>query len=1742
MHPASMRRPARQPGAQVIGRLELASGSITIQHANGVVDIVKAGDALLKGDVVMTGEDSSLTLSLIDGTALNMGASARMVLAELTYNSNSASNSAVISLVKGAFTFVAGQVAHTGDMKVTTPVATLGIRGTTVGAYLDADITGNVYRLTSTLLEDPGGGSGRYDVFDPVTGVVLHTISSTSTQVAFTPAPNQVLVQEAAKSPAIVQQELAVAQILFPIFLANPANAQQQTPQPPNNSLAPPQEQPQPPQETASNNAAAINTIAIITTADTKATQGPGTQFVATGTSGDTGSTTSALSISIATIVGNNIVNLSKAQAGFVIGGGETGADGHTVTVAILDNSGRIVDSYTTVAAGGSWSVSVSSRDATALRDGTYTVTASVSNAAGAPASVTQSVLVDQTPPTITIAAVAGDSNINLARAEAGFAIGGGESGADGQTVTVAILDSGGRIVDSYTTVAAGGSWSVNVSSRDATALRDGTYTVTASVADAAGNPASATQSLTVDETAPTITIAAITGDNHINLVEAQGGFAISGGESGANGQTVTVAILDSDGSIVDSYTTTAAGGSWSVSVRASDAIALRDGTYTVTASVADAAGNPASATQSLTVDETVPTITIAAITGDNRINLAEAQAGFAIGGSETGADGQTVTVAILDSGGRIADSYTTVAVAGAWSVSVRASDAIALRDVTYTVTASVADAAGNPAGATQTLSVDETLPNVAITGISPDTGSSQSDGITNVAVVSISGTAEANSTVGVFDDSTPVGTTTANSAGQWSLANVTLSPGINHLTANATDTAGNSSATPTTFVATLDTGEQVTVTLNGLIGGNALEDRTITAIVSAANNDVPNSGVNYTWSVSHDGGNTWSAVGGNSGTYTPSESDEGGLLRVAVSFTDVAGNAESASAVAGVVPLVTIADNTLSVTPDGSVALGIGVIQEPTPDDTISVTVSFNAGPDAPTISAGNGATGHPVTSGGITTYTFGLADVNSGLSFTNHGDQSDVLTVKGILNGNILGSTQTITVADPPVSEAVIPTDTWTSALNGNWSSSYWSSGVPTSNTDVLIDTAGAYTIAVSQPAVANSLTISAVGTTVKDNVSLALSSTLNLASGTFELNNGSLQTTLLTIGLAGLLLAEHGTYAMSMPLVNGGQFVVASNGTMIDITGTLSGLGSFTINSGATLQFSSGLHTISGALADNGTVEVTNGTLEVAGSCSGSGDLRIDAAAVLQLDGANALNVAFGGSTGELVLKDPAEFTGTISGLTGTDRIDLANIDWATAQLSNVSYSASTNITTLVITDGVHTDTVRLMGDYTGSSWTFSSDGSGGAVMVDPITTVVALDASTGSATTTKDEPSSVSSDLFVSIASEDSLFTALSRGGRHAVWNTSDHDADLQFFDAPGHAAGQGLLEFPSVFAAQDTPLSVLAVPFTNAAFSTTASVSDQFRFTDTTTAAHGSNLHTVELLSPGAAQVAPDPAPGNPHDDESDSQPPTAVLDRSSDHDGPRGEAYGFGHSEGRNASADDSNTNFDGPPGRALEHALEAGRESHRDDDAGQSSAHDATNGHHHSGDEPGPQSVEQVSQFVPPGRAAEHTLETGRGSQRDDSGQSSAHEATNDHHRAGGTNTSTDGSGPQSIELPTQFALHTPAHNSRPGLSDGVESSPVSSANSAGAFEKTGLLRLDPTADQFHFPDAKTGGAESNHIHIPEANVGAQGHNLQTLIDAAAPPDHLLTAATNDASLPTGINPMPQADPAIVHSHHGMA
>ena len=55
-----------------------------------------------------------------------------------------------MSLTKGTFTFVAGKIAKTGDMKVDTPVATMGIRGTTPRVEISDDGTVKF----STLIEE----------------------------------------------------------------------------------------------------------------------------------------------------------------------------------------------------------------------------------------------------------------------------------------------------------------------------------------------------------------------------------------------------------------------------------------------------------------------------------------------------------------------------------------------------------------------------------------------------------------------------------------------------------------------------------------------------------------------------------------------------------------------------------------------------------------------------------------------------------------------------------------------------------------------------------------------------------------------------------------------------------------------------------------------------------------------------------------------------------------------------------------------------------------------------------------------------------------------------------------------------------------------------------------------------------------------------------------------------------------------------------------------------------------------------------------------------------------------------------------------------------------------------------------------------------------------------------------------------------------------------------------------------
>ena len=196
---------------------------------------------------------------------------------------------------------------------------------------------------------------------------------------------------------------------------------------------------------------------------------------------------------------------------------------------------------------------------------------------------------------------------------------------AAGSTVT--LFDTiNGVTTQIGTATVVGGSWSTTL-----TLPGNGTHSIVAQDTDAAGNIGSSTPVVfTLATVAPTIAIASpVAGDNIINRTEAAAGVAISGtatagtGGAAVDGQTATIAIVDSTNAVKDTYTTTVTAGAWSVNVTAAQAQALADGSYSITANVSDAVGNAATtASQAITVDETSPTIAITSpVAGDNIIN-----------------------------------------------------------------------------------------------------------------------------------------------------------------------------------------------------------------------------------------------------------------------------------------------------------------------------------------------------------------------------------------------------------------------------------------------------------------------------------------------------------------------------------------------------------------------------------------------------------------------------------------------------------------------------------------------------------------------------------------------------------------------------------------------------------------------------------------------------------------------------------------------------------------------------------------------------------------------------------------------------------------------------------------------------------------------------------------------------------------------------------------------------------------
>lgn len=453
--------------------------------------------------------------------------------------------------------------------------------------------------------------------------------------------------------------------------------------------------------------------------------------------------------------------SITNQRMPILSGTGEPGA------IITLYNNGAVLDTVQ-VNPQGSWTYPLTSN----LSEGLNVLTATATDAAGnsSPTSGVFSVTLDTLPPAQPDAPVIGNIGNNGATNDTTPTFSGtGEIGS-----TIILYNNGSEI--GRTTVGDNGSWNFTPA-----ALTPGTYIITVTETDVAGNisPPSASVTFAVDTTAPANPVITFAEDN---VGDVQNNV-VSGATTDDNtpvihgtGDIGSVITLY-NGSSVLGVVTVDETGAWTLPVTS----ALLDGTYTLTAIAADAAGNSSGVSNSFTFTvDTVPLLPpvvneilddVAPVTGPLTDGAFTNDRTLTINGS--GENGSTVT--IYDNGAEIGTALVTD---GIWTFNTPV-----LSEASHALTFSATDGAGNTTAQTQpiTITVDVTAPP------SPSIQTVADDG-TRVA-----GLADPYATVEIRNaDGLLVGSAVANGTGEFA---VTLSPAQTDggtLTAIAIDRAGN--------------------------------------------------------------------------------------------------------------------------------------------------------------------------------------------------------------------------------------------------------------------------------------------------------------------------------------------------------------------------------------------------------------------------------------------------------------------------------------------------------------------------------------------------------------------------------------------------------------------------------------------------------------------------------------------------------------------------------------------------------------------------------------------------------------------------------------------------------------------------------------------------------------------------------------------------------------------------------------
>jgi uncharacterized repeat protein (TIGR01451 family) len=459
-----------------------------------------------------------------------------------------------------------------------------------------------------------------------------------------------------------------------------------------------------------------------------------------------------------------------------------TGTAEANSTIKVYD--GATLLGTTTVSAGGTWSFTPSAT----LADGVHVITTTSADPAAnvSAASAPLNLTIDTTAPTappVAILASASDSGVlgdNRTNITTPTFTGTGEVGS-----TIKVYDGG--VLLGSTIVTAGGTWSYV-----STPLTQGTHLITTTSTDVAGNTSavSATRSIVIDTTAPVVPPApvlasgsdsGVLGDNITNVTSP----TLTG--TGEIGSVISIY----DGATLLGTTTVSAGGTWSYT-----STTLTNGVHPLTVTSTDAAGNTSAASSNLniTIDTNAPAtppIAVLSPLSDSGVandNLTSVTTPVLTGTAESNS-----TVTVYRGGVSVGTVVTNGS--GAWTFT----SGTLTNGTTYSFVVTATDAAGNTSvgSVPLVLTIDTlapTAPPIAVLTAGSDTGL-VGDNLTKITTPTLSGSAEPNSVVSVYDGGTLLGTTVVAANGVWGFVSPTLVDGLHSITTRSTDAAGNISA-----------------------------------------------------------------------------------------------------------------------------------------------------------------------------------------------------------------------------------------------------------------------------------------------------------------------------------------------------------------------------------------------------------------------------------------------------------------------------------------------------------------------------------------------------------------------------------------------------------------------------------------------------------------------------------------------------------------------------------------------------------------------------------------------------------------------------------------------------------------------------------------------------------------------------------------------------------------------------------